>query len=107
MEQELYPFTNGSEKDLFNKISKELRCTVCQNQSLFDSKAPVALNLRQEIYQLIRGGKQEQEIVDTVVSRYGDTILYRPSFKADTYILWGGPVLMVLMGCLFLRKLFR
>lgn len=107
MEQELYPFSSESEKTLFNKLSKELKCTVCQNQSLFDSKAPAALILRQEIYQQVLKGKLEQEIINAMVSQHGDTLLYRPELKPGTYILWGAPLFMVVLGCFCLAKLLR
>jgi len=105
MEQAIYPLNNESEQALFYKISKELKCMVCQNQSLFDSKAPLALALRQQIYQQVREGKQEQEIIDFVIQQHGSVILYRPLLSPGTYLLWAGPLLMVILGVWCFRKL--
>lgn len=106
--QHLYPFEekDKTQEQLFNKISKELRCTVCQNQSLFDSNAPIALDLRQEVYRQIRDGHSESEIIEFAVERYGDAILYSPPLHANTTLLWFGPVLMLIFaGCLLIKYL--
>lgn len=89
-------------------ISEELRCLVCQNESLAGSRADLAMDLRREIRGLIKQGKTDQEIRDFLVSRYGDFVLYRPPVKPTTWLLWGGP--FVLMICalaglvIFLRQ---
>jgi cytochrome c-type biogenesis protein CcmH len=79
-------------------ISEELRCLVCQNESLAGSRADLAQDLRQEIRELIRAGKSDQEIMDFMVGRYGDFVRYRPPLKSTTWLLWLGPfVLLVLV----------
>ena len=77
-------------------ISSELRCLVCQNESLSGSHAELANDLRREIRTLIKGGKSDSEIMDFMVSRYGDFVRYRPPLKASTWLLWFGPALLLI-----------
>ena len=86
-------------------LASELRCLVCQNQTLADSHAPLAVDLRDQIREKMRQGASERDIVDYMVSRYGDFVLYRPPFKATTVLLWAGPILLMIAGlvALFLR----
>ena len=79
-------------------IAEELRCLVCQNESLAGSPADLAKDLRREIRTLIREGKTDQEIMDYLVSRYGDFVRYRPPLKPTTVLLWGGPFVLLLGG---------
>lgn len=76
-------------------ISDELRCLVCQNESLSGSRAELAQDLRREIRSLIKQGKSDAEIMDFMVDRYGDFVRYRPPLKATTYLLWFGPFLLL------------
>jgi cytochrome c-type biogenesis protein CcmH len=86
------------------KLSKELRCLVCQNETLADSQADLAEDLRNQIREQMRAGKSDKEIVDYLTARYGKFILYNPPVDPTTYLLWFGPFLL-LLGGLFL--LFR
>lgn len=79
-------------------LSTELRCLVCQNQTLADSTAPLAEDLRQEIRELIAKGLSDKEITDYLVARYGDFVRYRPPLKAQTLLLWFGPGLLLVGG---------
>jgi len=79
-------------------IAEELRCLVCQNESLAGSRADLAEDLRREIRTLIRQGKTDPEIIDFLVSRYGDFVRYRPPFKPSTWLLWVGPFVLLLAG---------
>jgi cytochrome c-type biogenesis protein CcmH len=79
-------------------ISSELRCLVCQNESLSGSHAELANDLRREIRTLIRDGKSDSQIMDFMVSRYGDFVRYRPPLKASTWLLWFGPALLLVGG---------
>lgn len=81
-----------------NALAAELRCLVCQNQSLADSHAALAVDLKNQVREQMRAGRSEREIVDYMTARYGDFILYRPPFKATTWLLWVGPLLLVLGG---------
>ena len=89
-------------------IAEELRCLVCQNESLAGSRSDLAMDLRREIRNLIRQGKSDQEVRDFLVSRYGDFVLYRPPVKPTTWLLWGGPFVLLAGGLVglmaFLRK---
>jgi cytochrome c-type biogenesis protein CcmH len=85
-------------------LSRELRCLVCQNETLADSRADLAEDLRDEIRGQIRAGKSDQEIVAFLTQRYGDFILYRPPVRPKTYLLWFGPFILLLGG---LAILFR
>jgi cytochrome c-type biogenesis protein CcmH len=85
-------------------ISEELRCLVCQNESLAGSQADLAKDLREEVRGLIKEGKSDNEVKDFLVSRYGDFVLYRPQIKPTTYLLWAGPFLLLFIG---LFSLFR
>ncbi len=89
-------------------IADELRCLVCQNESLASSRADLAQDLRREVRGLIRQGKSDPEIREFLVSRYGDFVLYRPPLKPTTWLLWGGPFVLVLAGLagliVFLRR---
>ena len=89
------------------EISQELRCLVCQNESLASSHAELADDLRQEVRELIRSGKSDQEIKDFLVARYGDFVLYRPDVKPLTWVLWFGPFALLLIAVVFLVLYLR
>ena len=80
------------------ELSKELRCLVCQNETLADSRAGLAEDLRKEIREQMKAGKSDKEIITFLTARYGDFVLYRPPFKATTALLWIGPFALVLLG---------
>jgi cytochrome c-type biogenesis protein CcmH len=82
----------------FQVLGHELRCLVCQNQTLADSNADLARDLRSEVEAQIRQGKTDREIKDYLVARYGDFVLYKPEVKASTYLLWGGPFALLAGG---------
>ena len=90
------------------RISEELRCLVCQNESLAASRAELALDLKREVRELIRAGRTDDEIRDFLVKRYGDFVLYRPPFKESTLALWVGPFALLVAGvaaaAIFVRR---
>ena len=88
-------------------LSEELRCLVCQNQTIADSNAELAQDLRREIRGMIKDGKSDKEIIDFMVVRYGDFVLYRPPVKGITLLLWGGPVALMLLGLFVLIRYLR
>lgn len=88
-------------------LAVELRCLVCQNQTLADSNAPLAVDLRNQIREQLKAGKSEQDVVDFMVARYGDFVLYRPPLKASTVALWAGPFLILLFGAWLLLRRIR
>jgi cytochrome c-type biogenesis protein CcmH len=81
-----------------HKLSTELRCLVCQNETLADSRADLANDLRREIRDMIKAGKSDREITEFLVARYGDFVLYRPPVKSTTLLLWGGPFALLALG---------
>ena len=88
-------------------ISAELRCLVCQNESLAGSRADLALDLRREIRTLIKDGKTDVEITDFMVSRYGDFVLYRPPVNRVTWLLWFGPFVLLIGAVVVLLRMVR
>jgi len=89
------------------QLATELRCLQCQNQTLADSNAPLAVDLRQEIRELIAKGQTDQQIKEYLAARYGDFVFYRPPVKSETLLLWFGPALLVLGGLLALYITLR
>ncbi len=81
-----------------NEISAELRCLVCQNQTIADSSAGLAVDLKNQVREMVKTGQSQEEIVDYMVTRYGDFVLYRPPVKPTTMLLWAGPFLLLLVG---------
>jgi cytochrome c-type biogenesis protein CcmH len=89
-------------------LANELRCLVCQNQTLADSNAPLAVDLRNQIREQLAAGKSEQDVMDFMVARYGDFVLYRPPLKLTTIALWIGPFVFLACGIwLLMRRLAR
>ncbi len=88
-------------------MSHELRCLVCQNQTLADSNSPLAEDLRKEIRTQMRAGKSDQEVVDYLVARYGDFVRYRPPVNSHTALLWFGPFLLLLIGGFVLYRVLK
>jgi cytochrome c-type biogenesis protein CcmH len=89
------------------QLSNELRCLVCQNQTLADSNAPLAVDLRNQVREQLKAGASEQDVLDFMVARYGDFVLYRPPFKATTLLLWAGPFLLIGLGLILLFRRVR
>jgi cytochrome c-type biogenesis protein CcmH len=79
-------------------LSAQLRCLVCQNQSLADSHAALALDLKNQVREQLRAGRGEAQVIDYMTQRYGDFVLYKPPLKASTWLLWAGPALLALIG---------
>ena len=88
-------------------LAHELRCLVCQNETLADSQAPLAADLRNQIREQLAAGKSEKEVVDFLVARYGDFVLYKPPLKANTVLLWAGPFLFLAFGVFLLVRFVR
>ena len=88
-------------------LSEELRCLVCQNQSLADSNADLAIDLRNQVRELMQAGKSDAEIREFMVGRYGDFVLYSPPVNASTLVLWVGPFVLLLIGIVVLATYLR
>ncbi len=95
---ETYQFRSEADQRRYRALIEELRCPKCQNQNLAGSDAPIAQDLRREVYRLINSGSSDQEILQYMLERYGDFVLYRPRFTLETLALWLGPVVLVLIG---------
>jgi len=104
---ETFEFQDDVTKVRFQALSKELRCPKCQNQNLADSNSPIAADLRHELYELLQQGKADSEVVDFMVDRYGEFVLYRPRVSSITYILWFGPALLIFIGVLVVIVILR
>ena len=100
-------FEDSVEERRFHKLVAELRCVMCQNQSLADSNAQIAHDLRREVLGLMREGRSDAEIKDFLVARYGEFVLYRPRLAGKTWLLWLGPAVLLLGGGLVLARIVR
>jgi cytochrome c-type biogenesis protein CcmH len=91
-------FANDVDRARYERLLEELRCLVCQNQSLADSHAELAQDLRDEVYAMIADGKDDAAITAFMVARYGDFVLYKPPVKSSTWLLWFGPGVLVIIA---------
>ncbi|GAB1266245.1 cytochrome c-type biogenesis protein [Aurantivibrio infirmus] len=98
--EDYYPFDNDDDRERFIRFSHDLRCPQCVSQNLAGSDADVAEDLKRELHRLITEDKTDQEIIEFMVSRYGEFVLYKPQFKATTYLLWLGPVALFVIALL-------
>lgn len=98
---EEFSFSDPAKAEEFRRLTEELRCLVCQNESLAGSQADLAQDLRKEVYRLMQSGKSREEVIAFLVERYGDFVLYDPPLKPSTYLLWFGPLLLAAMGGVF------
>ncbi|MET0290551.1 MAG: cytochrome c-type biogenesis protein [Pseudoxanthomonas sp.] len=100
-------FRDSAEETRFQALTQELRCVMCQNQSLADSNAQVAHDLRREVLVLMQQGRSDAQIKQFLVERYGAFVLYRPQVETSTWLLWFGPLVLVLLGGLALWRVVR
>jgi len=101
------PFKDPTEELRFQALTKQLRCLVCQNESLADSNAPLAADLRRDVFEQMQAGKSDDEIKTWLTARYSDFVLYDPPLHAATSLLWFGPALLVLAGALAIVVIVR
>lgn len=104
-----YEFASEAERERYRTLVEELRCPKCQNQNIADSDAPIAMDLRAQIFRMLEEGKSNEQIIEFLVSRYGDFVLYKPPVTARTLLLWYGPAGLliggfVLLGVIVLRR---
>ena len=93
-------FEDPAQQARYERLTSELRCLVCQNQTIADSNAELAQDLRRQTRNMIRDGKTDAEITQFMTERYGDFVLYRPPLKPTTWLLWGAPVILLLFGAI-------
>ncbi|WP_133750708.1 cytochrome c-type biogenesis protein [Pseudomonas sp. LP_7_YM] len=97
-----YTFKDDAERARYAELTRELRCPKCQNQDIADSNAPIAADLRKEIYRMLGEGQSNQQIIDFMVDRYGEFVRYKPGLNAHTWLLWFGPAGLLLGGMLLI-----
>lgn len=102
---EVLSFESPDQESRYQDLIHELRCLVCQNQSLAESNADLAQDLRRQTYDMLRQGASDREIVDYMVARYGDFVLYRPPLHGTTVLLWTGPFLLLLTGLFVMLRI--
>ena len=93
-----YEFKDEAERARYRTLVEELRCPKCQNQNIADSNAPIAMDLRREIYRMLEEGQSNEQIVDYLVARYGDFVLYKPPVNTKNLVLWYGPAALLVIG---------
>ena len=91
-------FANPEQQEAYETLTSELRCLVCQNQTIADSNAELAADLRWQVQEMLEQGKSREQIVQFMTDRYGDFVLYKPPFKAKTSLLWLGPAAFLVVG---------
>lgn len=99
-----YEFDNEVDRKRYVSFIEEMRCPKCQNQNLSGSDSPIAADLRRELYFLIQDGRSDMEIVDFMVERYGEYILYRPRLSSATVLLWFGPIVLLILAIVILIR---
>ncbi len=104
---EAFKFDSKAEEQHFRDLIEELRCLVCQNQSLADSDAELAHDLRAEVYDMVQAGNSDAEIIEFLVTRYGDFVLYNPPLKPSTWLIWFGPFVLLLIAAFLLLRSIR
>ncbi|MEN8178284.1 MAG: cytochrome c-type biogenesis protein [Pseudomonadota bacterium] len=102
-----YKFDDPVMKSDFRSITEEMRCLVCQNESLAGSNAELAVDLRNEIYDMMQAGQTKDDVIRFMVDRYGDFVLYNPPMKPSTYPLWFGPLILFLIGAILLFRTLK
>src|SRR6266571_9486810 len=105
--KEAQPAEDPKIEQRMRNLTQQLRCLVCQNETLADSQADLAEDLRREIREQMRAGKTDQEILAYLTQRYGDFVLYKPPIKSTTYLLWFGPFLLLIVGLIVLYRYVR
>lgn len=104
---DVYKFDDPDKEKRFQELAYELRCPKCQNQNIADSNAEIAKDLRHKIQQMLIAEKSDTEIVDYMVDRYGDFVLYEPRVKPQTYLLWYGPAFFIVLGLIVVFLIIR
>ncbi len=96
--EDVYPFDNELDRERFQRFTNEMRCPKCQSQNLAGSDASISQDLKRELHRLIAAGKTDEEVVDFMVSSYGDYVLYKPRVEGSNLILWFSPFVLLIIG---------
>lgn len=103
----VYEFETPEQEQRFRNLIEELRCPKCQNQSISDSDADIAQDMREQVAEMLREGRSDEEIVQFFVTRYGDFVTYKPPVNAETMILWAGPGVVFVIGLMLVLLQIR
>ncbi len=104
---DVYEFKDERKRGDFVALTKELRCPKCQNQDIADSNAPIAADMRKEVHRLLEEGYDRERIVDHMIERFGDFVTYKPKVSGETYVLWYGPWVAVLLGLIIIFSMIK
>ena len=104
---EFHTFENKQQEELYLQLIAELRCVKCQNQNLAESNAELATDMREKAYEMVKKGGSRADVVNYMTARYGDFVLYKPPFKANTLMLWVGPPIFLLLSLFLLFRLIK
>ena len=104
---ETYHFDDDEKRDRYQTFVEELRCPKCQNQNLAGSNSPIAKDLRRELHRLLEEGRDDEQVVEYMFSRYGEFVLYRPRFNPETAVLWLAPMIFLALGLALVAMVFR
>lgn len=105
--QDMYPLETSDQQAQFQQLLSELRCPKCQNQNIADSDAPIAEDMRNEVYRMVKEGADEQTVVDAMIERFGEFVHYKPAFDARTALLWLLPAIVVAIGLIVIVLIVR
>lgn len=105
--RDLYPLESADQEERFRTLLNELRCPKCQNQNIADSDAPIAEDMRNEVYRMVQDGADEQTVVDAMIERFGEFVHYKPAFDARTALLWLLPLIVVVIGVIVVALIVR
>lgn len=104
---DVYQFNKDTDRERFQYLVSELRCPKCQNQNIADSNAEIARDLRAKIHTMLSDGRSDDEIIDYMTARYGEFVLYEPRVSIQTYLLWFGPAILLVLGILVILWIVR
>ena len=104
---DVYQFKDEEKQHRFQTLVAELRCPKCQNQNLADSNSEIATDLRMKVYQMLEKNKSDEVIIDYMLERYGEFVLYKPRVSGQTLLLWYGPILLLLIGLIIIGLILR
>lgn len=105
--KDMYPLETADQQERFQELLNELRCPKCQNQNIADSDAPIAEDMRNEVYRMVKEGADEDTVVDAMIERFGEFVHYKPAFDARTALLWLLPLIVVLVGLIVVVVIVR
>ncbi|MFC4258598.1 cytochrome c-type biogenesis protein [Marinobacter lacisalsi] len=105
--RDMYPLETSDQREQFRELLNELRCPKCQNQNIADSDAPIAEDMRNEVYRMVKEGADEQTVVDAMIERFGEFVHYKPAFDARTALLWLLPLIVIAVGLVVVVTIVR